>query len=126
MGILGGLLLGVAVGIVSGLVGIGGGVLLIPALVLFYKMSQHKAQGTSLAILLLPIGALAFGSTGKRGGRPEAGGAGGGRLCAGWLAGRTWAVHLSDVVLRRGSRCCCWWWRCGCCGARARSKTRRN
>ena len=57
---LGGLLLGVFIGIVSGLVGIGGGALLIPALIHFYGMSQQKAQGTSIATLLLPIGALAF------------------------------------------------------------------
>ncbi len=60
VGIVGGLLLGVAIGVISGLVGIGGGAVLIPALVFFYGMSQHKAQGTSLATLLLPIGVFAF------------------------------------------------------------------
>jgi hypothetical protein len=58
--ILGALLLGALVGGVSGLVGIGGGALLIPALVFFYGMTQIKAQGTSIATLLLPIGILAF------------------------------------------------------------------
>ncbi|MDE1162339.1 MAG: sulfite exporter TauE/SafE family protein [Acidobacteriaceae bacterium] len=57
---IGAIFLGVAVGTISGLVGIGGGAFLIPALVAFYGMSQLRAQGTSIAILLLPIGVLAF------------------------------------------------------------------
>ena len=57
---VGGLLLGVVIGVISGLVGLGGGAILIPALVYIYGMSQHKAQGTSLATLLLPIGIFAF------------------------------------------------------------------
>jgi uncharacterized protein len=56
------LLLGFGVGVISGVVGIGGGILLVPALVWFYGMSQHRAQGTSLAALLAPVGALAFWS----------------------------------------------------------------
>jgi hypothetical protein len=54
------ILLGLVVGVISGIVGIGGGILIIPALVYFFHMSQHKAQGTSLTALLAPIGALAF------------------------------------------------------------------
>ncbi|MBI5810997.1 MAG: sulfite exporter TauE/SafE family protein [Deltaproteobacteria bacterium] len=54
------LLLGVASGAVSGLLGIGGAVILIPALIYFFKMTQHQAQGTSLAVLLPPIGLMAF------------------------------------------------------------------
>ena len=54
------LLLGFAVGVFSGMVGIGGGILLIPGLVWLFAMDQHKAQGTSLAALLLPVGILAF------------------------------------------------------------------
>jgi len=53
------LLVGIIIGTFSGLIGIGGGVLLIPALVYFFGMSQHQAQGTSLALLLPPIGLLA-------------------------------------------------------------------
>ncbi len=52
--------IGIAIGIVSGLIGLGGGVFLIPILVYGYGMDQHRAQGTSVATLLLPIGALAF------------------------------------------------------------------
>lgn len=54
------LVLGLAVGVLSGIVGIGGGVMIVPCLVWFFQMSQHKAQGTSLGALLAPIGALAF------------------------------------------------------------------
>jgi uncharacterized membrane protein YfcA len=54
------LLVGLVVGVVSGVVGIGGGILFVPALVWLAGMSQHKAQGTSLGALLLPVGAFAF------------------------------------------------------------------
>ncbi len=53
-------LVGVLVGLVSGVVGIGGGILFVPALVWLLGMSQHKAQGTSLGALLAPVGILAF------------------------------------------------------------------
>jgi uncharacterized protein len=46
---------GLAIGVVSGLLGIGGGVLLIPGLMLLFGFSQPEAQGTSLAVLALPI-----------------------------------------------------------------------
>jgi uncharacterized membrane protein YfcA len=52
-------LIGLAAGFLSGLVGIGGGVLIVPALVLLIGLSQKQAQGTSLGILLLPVGILA-------------------------------------------------------------------
>ncbi|MGC9199656.1 MAG: sulfite exporter TauE/SafE family protein [Acidobacteriaceae bacterium] len=54
------LLIGFAVGAISGVVGVGGGVLFIPALVWLVGMDQHKAQGTSLGALLAPVGLLAF------------------------------------------------------------------
>jgi uncharacterized protein len=47
-------------GVVSGLVGIGGGVLLVPLLVLIFAFGQHRAQGTSLIALIPPTGILAF------------------------------------------------------------------
>jgi uncharacterized protein len=50
------LLLGLAVGVLVGLLGIGGGVVLVPALVYLVHMDQHLAQGTSLFILLPPVG----------------------------------------------------------------------
>jgi uncharacterized membrane protein YfcA len=51
--------LGLCAGIVSGLVGIGGGMVVVPALVLFFGFSQKMAQGTTLAMLVPPIGLLA-------------------------------------------------------------------
>lgn len=53
------LLIGLIAGLVSGLLGIGGGIIVIPALVYFLGYSQHQAQGTSLGLLLPPIGILA-------------------------------------------------------------------
>jgi len=53
------LLIGLAAGIASGILGIGGGILVIPALVLLLNYSQKAAQGTSLGLLLPPIGLLA-------------------------------------------------------------------
>jgi len=53
------LLIGVAAGCLSGFIGIGGGLLIVPALMYFMGMSQMAAQGTSLALMLPPIGALA-------------------------------------------------------------------
>ncbi len=52
------ILIGIAAGFLSGLVGIGGGVIIVPALVLLAGFSQKLAQGTSLGILLLPVGIL--------------------------------------------------------------------
>lgn len=53
--ILAALGIGLIAGILSGLVGIGGGIIMVPALVLFLNYSQHQAQGTSLAVLTLPV-----------------------------------------------------------------------
>jgi uncharacterized membrane protein YfcA len=49
-------LVGLTAGILSGLIGVGGGIIIVPALVLLFGFSQKEAQGTSLAILLLLIG----------------------------------------------------------------------
>ena len=53
------LILGLTAGTLSGMFGIGGGVILIPALVFLAGLTQHEAQGTTLAIMLPPIGLLA-------------------------------------------------------------------
>jgi uncharacterized protein len=50
------LIVGLMAGILSGLVGIGGGIIIVPALVYFLGFSQHQAQGTVLFMFLLPIG----------------------------------------------------------------------
>lgn len=52
------LAVGLAAGVCAGMFGIGGGLIIVPALVLFYGMTQHSAVGTSLGALLLPVGAL--------------------------------------------------------------------
>jgi hypothetical protein len=88
---------------ISGLIGIGGGAFLIPALVLFYGLSQKTAQGTSVATLLLPIGIFAFWTYYKAGhvDLKLALLIAVGFAVGGWFGG-SWAQHLSDVVLRRG------------------------
>ncbi|MBX3434790.1 MAG: sulfite exporter TauE/SafE family protein [Pirellulales bacterium] len=52
-------LLGLLAGIASGMFGIGGGLIIVPALIFFFEFSQHRATGTSLAVLLPPIGLAA-------------------------------------------------------------------
>ena len=54
------ILIGLAAGILSGLVGVGGGIIMVPALVFFLQYTQHQAQGTSLGVLTLPVVILAF------------------------------------------------------------------
>lgn len=51
--------IGLSAGILSGLVGVGGGIIMVPALVFFMSYTQHQAQGTSLAVLTLPVVILA-------------------------------------------------------------------
>ncbi len=53
------LIIGLIAGMLSGMVGVGGGIIIVPALVYFLAFSQKSAQGTSLGILLLPVGILA-------------------------------------------------------------------
>ncbi len=53
------ILLGITAGILSGLIGIGGGVIIVPALVFLFGFSQLKAQGTTIALMVPPIGILA-------------------------------------------------------------------
>jgi uncharacterized protein len=57
--ILGLLFLGLFAGVLSSMVGIGGGIIIVPALVMIFAISQKMAQGTSLAMLLPPIGLFA-------------------------------------------------------------------
>lgn len=52
-------LLGILAGLWSGLVGIGGGVIIVPALIFLFGFTQQQAQGTTLALLVPPIGILA-------------------------------------------------------------------
>ena len=97
------LLVGIAIGIISGLIGLGGGIFIIPILTYGFGMSQHKAQGTSLGALLAPIGIFAFleyykaGNVDLRAAIMIAIG-----FAAGGYFGGRWAQHISDAMLRRG------------------------
>ena len=95
-------LLGLAAGVVSGLFGIGGAVLIVPGLVLLLKLSQHTANGTSLAALLLPVGILGVLEYYRRGqvNVPYAAVIALG-LLVGVLLGAKLAGALSDAALRR-------------------------
>jgi uncharacterized membrane protein YfcA len=96
------LLLGLTAGILSGLIGIGGGIIIVPALVLFFGLSQHQAQGTTLALLVPPIGILAAW-TYYRNGYVDL------RIAAivalgffiGGLVGARFATSLSNAVLQK-------------------------
>lgn len=52
-------LIGLSAGFIGGALGVGGGIIIVPALVFIFGMTQHHAQGTSLAVLLFPVGILA-------------------------------------------------------------------
>jgi uncharacterized protein len=53
------IMIGLCAGMLSGLIGVGGGIIIVPALIFFLDFTQKQAQGTSLGLLLLPIGILA-------------------------------------------------------------------
>ena len=96
------LLVGLVVGMISGVVGIGGGVLFVPALILLLGMNQHKAQGTSLAALLAPVGIFAFMEYYRKGNADLRVGL---LLAAGFLVGGYFgavgAQHIPELWLRR-------------------------
>jgi uncharacterized membrane protein YfcA len=96
------LLIGLVVGAFSGVVGIGGGILFVPALVWLLGMDQYKAQGTSLGALLAPVGILAFIEYYRNGHADiriafllAAG------FTLGGYFGAVFAVHIPEVLLRR-------------------------
>ena len=99
---LGVALLGLVAGVVSGLFGVGGAIVIVPGLVLLFKLNQHTANGTSLAALLLPVGLLGMLQYYKRGqvNLPYAGLIALG-LFVGALVGAQIAGSVSDVTLRR-------------------------
>ncbi len=53
-------LIGISAGVLSGFVGVGGGIVIVPALIYFMGFTQHQAQGTSLFVLVLPVVFLAM------------------------------------------------------------------
>jgi uncharacterized membrane protein YfcA len=95
--------IGLVSGVASGLFGVGGAIVIIPGLVVLLKMSQHAANGTSLAALLLPVGLLGAIEYYRRGevNVPYAIVISLGLFC-GALIGAKLAGGVSDLVLRRG------------------------
>lgn len=61
------IILGIIAGMLSGLIGIGGGVIIVPALLFIFGFSQQQAQGTTLALMVPPIGILAAWTYYKQG-----------------------------------------------------------
>ena len=100
--ILGLLIIGLASGLLSSMVGIGGGTIIVPALVFLLAMSQKTAQGTSLAMLLPPIGILAVVNYYKAG---YVDFKIAGILCVSFIAGSFFgsklALNLDESILKR-------------------------
>jgi uncharacterized membrane protein YfcA len=99
---LGFIVLGLIAGALSGLIGLGGGVFIVPALALFFGFSQHRAEGTTLAMLIPPIGILAVVPYFKNGWVDLRAAA---LICAGfvlggWIGGQL-AVSVPELILRR-------------------------
>jgi uncharacterized membrane protein YfcA len=96
------LLLGLIAGTFSGLIGIGGGIIIVPALVFLFGLSQHQAQGTTLALLVPPIGILAAWTYYKQGYVDLKIAS---LICIGFffggLLGAKFAIKLSNTTLER-------------------------
>jgi hypothetical protein len=94
--------LGLAAGVLGGMFGIGGGSILIPALVFLFGLTQHQAQGTTLAIMVPPIGILAAMRY-YQSGNVKLGMAG--FICAGFMVGGLIGAQLiqnvPEVLLKR-------------------------
>ena len=95
-------ILGVVAGMASGLIGIGGGIIVVPALIYIFGFSQHAAQRTTLAMLIPPIGLLAAWAYHKQGyaNIPVAG-----LICLGFVLGGYFGAKLAigfpEVILRK-------------------------
>ncbi|AND85998.1 TSUP family transporter [Clostridium tyrobutyricum] len=89
------IVIGIAAGILSGLFGVGGGVIIIPALMFFEGFSQLKAQGTSLIAMLPPVGILAFIEYYKKGNTDLVGGI---IICAAMLVSAKFGGQLANVL----------------------------
>lgn len=96
------LFLGLVAGVMSGLIGIGGGIVIVPVLVFLFGFSQHQAQGTTLAMMVPPIGILAAWTYFKQG-YVDLGVAA--VLCVGFvfggLLGAKMATNLPNAVLEK-------------------------
>ena len=96
------LVLGIVAGLLSGLLGIGGGIIIVPALVFLFGFSQHMAQGTTLALMVPPIGILAAWMYYKQGNVDLSAAL---LICAGFvvgsLFGAKFASAIPDLILKR-------------------------
>jgi hypothetical protein len=96
------IVLGLVAGALSGLLGIGGGIIIIPVMVLLFGMSQHQAQGTTLALMVPPIGLLAAWMYWKQGFVDIKMAM---FVCLGFfvggLLGAKFAVNIPDLILKR-------------------------
>lgn len=100
--IIWGLVIGLGAGLLSGLFGIGGGIVIVPALILALGFSQHKAQGTSLMALLLPVGLLGVINYFKdKNVDIQAGLAIAAGVFAGAFFGSKFALNLDEVTMRK-------------------------
>lgn len=99
---LGLVLTGLFAGTMSGLVGIGGGVVIVPILVFLFGFNQHMAQGTTLAVLIPPVGLLAAFAYYRAGhvNVPAAALVATGFVVGGFLGAR-YAVNVSNLTLQR-------------------------
>ncbi len=93
--IVGFVLLGLAAGVLSGLLGIGGAIIIIPALVFVFGFAQHRAEGTTLALMVPPIGILALLPYWKRGLVDVRAAA---LICVGFLIGGWIGGHISTSI----------------------------
>lgn len=97
------IILGLIAGVLSGMLGIGGGIILVPALVFILGLTQHQAQGTTLALMVPPIGLLAALRY-YQSGNVKLGMAG--FICIGFfvggLLGANLVQDLSEPLLRKG------------------------
>ena len=95
-------IVGLAAGVLSGVFGIGGGILIIPVLIYFFGMSQHLAQGTTLALMVPPIGLLAAWAYYKQGNVNLTAAA---LICLGFVfggwVGAKFANAIPELMLRR-------------------------
>lgn len=95
------LCIGLLAGIASGFVGIGGGMIIVPALIFGLGLNQHMAQGTSLAMMIPPIGILAVMSYYKAGQiQLEYAGILALTFVLGAWMGSKWALRINPSVVR--------------------------
>jgi uncharacterized membrane protein YfcA len=96
------IIIGFAAGMLGGLIGIGGGLIVVPALVYFLSYSQHAAQGTSLGLLVLPVAILGVINYYKKGYvDPKVVGLLAIGFVLGSYLGSKWAINIPQGTLKK-------------------------